>query len=283
MAKTPHSHSKRRWVEEVRSASRKRKSDELTVEEPLELRLLPFQAREAFSLAVTMRTPGHDYELAAGFLWTEGILDHPEQIHRIHYCRNPREPQHFNIVQVALREGVVLDWKRFTRHFYQSSSCGICGKASLEAIRVQGVKPITRSFQVSPATIRTLGDSLRQKQSAFDRTGGLHAAAWFDSTGRLIALREDVGRHNAVDKLLGRFFLTDGVPLKDGILMVSGRASFEIMQKAAVAGVGLVAAVSAPSSLACDLAQEFGITLIGFVRGDRFNIYAGGERIEEEG
>ncbi|PTM53295.1 formate dehydrogenase accessory sulfurtransferase FdhD [Desmospora activa] len=282
MAKAPYSHSSRRWVEEVRATSRKRKPDEVTVEEPMEIRLLPFQAREAFSVAVTMRTPGHDYELAAGFLWTEGILDHPQQIHRIHYCRNPREPQHFNIVQVALREGVDLNWKRFTRHFYQSSSCGVCGKASLEAIRVQGVSPVTRAFQVPPATIRTLGDSLRQKQSAFDRTGGLHAAAWFDLEGRLIAVREDVGRHNAVDKLLGHFFLANGEPLNDGILMVSGRTSFEIMQKAAVAGVGLVAAVSAPSSLACDLAQEFGITLIGFARGNRFNIYTGEERIAEE-
>ncbi|MDR6227562.1 formate dehydrogenase accessory sulfurtransferase FdhD [Desmospora profundinema] len=275
------SSSSRRRIEEVHPDFRKHRMDEVTVEEPLEIRLLPSQAPEAVPLAVTMRTPGHDYELAAGFLWTEGILENPAQIHRIYYCRNPREPQYFNIVQVALQQDVAMDWKRFTRHFYQTSSCGICGKASLEAIRVRGVAPVKRTFQISPSVIRSLPEALRREQTAFDRTGGLHAAAWFDCEGSLLALREDVGRHNAVDKLLGSLFLS-GAPLHDGILMVSGRASFEIMQKAAVAGVAMVAAVSAPSSLACDLAREFGITLIGFMRKDRFNIYTGGERVEEE-
>lgn len=278
MPTSSRSPSSRRRIEEVNPTARRQQTDEVTVEEPLEIRLLPSQAEEAIPVAVTMRTPGHDYALAAGFLWTEGVVTDPAHIRRIHYCRHPDEPQRFNVVQVALKSGVSLDWKRLTRHFYQTSSCGVCGKASLDAIRVRGVAPIKRYFQVSPAVIRTLPEKMRQQQSAFTRTGGLHAAAWFDTQGNLVALREDVGRHNAVDKLLGHFFLTGDFPA-DGILVVSGRASFEIMQKAAVAGIGMVAAVSAPSSLACDLAQEFDMTLIGFLRGDRFNIYTGGNRV----
>lgn len=269
------------WVQQVEGNVSRRVRDVLTVEEPLEIRLVLPRISDPVPIAVTMRTPGNDFELAAGFLFTEGILNSKNSIHRITYCRDPQVDgtQQFNIVNVNLNPGVSIELERLKRNFYTSSSCGVCGKASLEAIRVRGVEPVHEEWTIPASVIPRLGEVLRREQEIFEKTGSLHAAGWFDPAGKLLALREDVGRHNAVDKLIGRLFLTGRTPLSEGILMVSGRTSFEIMQKAAVAGIPIVTAVSAPSNLACKVAKEFGITLIGFARGERFNIYTGGRRI----
>lgn len=272
----------RRTVQHIASGQSDTRLDQVVMEEPLEIRLV-FPGTAPLSIAVTMRTPGNDFELAAGFLFTEGIIPTPDMIRSITYCRDPQRDrqQQYNIVNVDLHPGVQLDLEPLQRNFYTSSSCGICGKASMEAIRVKGVKPVGEGMTVDPRVIVGLGETLRQEQKVFDKTGGLHAAGWFDSRGNLMALREDVGRHNAVDKLLGFTFLEKKIPLSDSILMVSGRTSFEILQKAAVAGIPVVTAVSAPSSLACETAESFGITLIGFARENRFNIYTGKQRIRD--
>jgi FdhD protein len=250
--------------------------DELAVEEPLEIRLAFDRdgRRVRRAVSVTMRTPGHDDELAVGFLFTEGILDSPGQVAKV------EDWGPGNVVRVELNPGVAVDLARLERHFYAASSCGVCGKASLEAVRVRPrSEMIPGRPAIEVATIERLPETQRAAQGAFDRTGGLHAAALFDPSGRLLALREDVGRHNALDKLIGEAFLAGCTPLRDGILLVSGRASFELVQKAAVAGIPVLAAVGAPSSLAVELAREHGMTLVGFVRPDRFNIYAGPDRI----
>ncbi len=250
--------------------------DELAVEEPLEIRLACDQdgRRVRRGISVTMRTPGHDDELAVGFLFTEGILDAPEQVATV------EDWGAGNVVRVELKPGVAVDLARLERHFYTASSCGVCGKASLEAVRVNPrTVPIAGRPMVEAAVIHRLPETLRAVQGVFDRTGGLHAAALFEPDGRLLDLREDVGRHNAVDKLIGSAFLAGRTPIHDGILLVSGRASFELVQKAAVAGIPVLAAVGAPSSLAVELACQHGMTLLGFVRSDRFNIYSGPERI----
>lgn len=272
----------RRRVQRWRGGQACWADDVLVTEEPLEIRLRPPGGAEPVRVAVTMRTPGHDFELAAGFLFTEGILDHPDQIRAISYCTDPDVDgaQPYNIVNVWLREGTPFDPARLQRNFSITSSCGVCGKASLEALYLRGVRPVDDpSFIVDSAVIQRLGDAFREHQRLFERTGGLHAAALFDGAGRLLELREDVGRHNATDKLIGHFFLQRRVPLGRTILMVSGRASFEIVQKAAVAGIPVVVAVSAPSSLAYDAAREFGLTLIGFARGSTFNVYTGAARV----
>lgn len=278
-----------RRVGQVREGVTRWRTDVLAVEEPLEIRVLPDDrpngpgpARAAIPVAVTMRTPGHDFELAAGFLFTEGLLHAVDQVRTISYCVDPDlgGGREYNVVSVALRPGEPFDAGRLRRHFYASSSCGVCGKASLDALRARGVGPVgDPDFRVGAATIARLGDALRGSQRIFDRTGGLHAAGLFDAGGRLVQLREDVGRHNAVDKLVGWAFLERRLPLAGTLLVVSGRASFEIVQKAAAAGIPVVVAVSAPSSLACDAAREFGMTLVGFARGDRFNVYSGAARL----
>lgn len=276
----------RRRVGEVRGDRGRIRDDHLAVEEPLEIRLYPGDGQPHLQVSVTMRTPGHDFELAAGFLFTEGILRDPGQVDHINYCADHSlaSPQRYNIVNVFVRPGEPIDAERLRRNFYTTSSCGVCGKASIEAIQVQGICPIVDDdFVVDKEVFARLGDLLRGAQAIFNKTGGLHAAALFDGDGRLLAIREDVGRHNAVDKLIGQAFLGRQVPLSRRLLMVSGRASFEIMQKAAAAGLPLVAAVSAPSNLACDLARTFGMTLLGFVRGDRFTVYAGSRRIRRHG
>ena len=276
----------RKRVAQVRDGTTQGRDDVLAVEEPLEIRLYPPDGEPFVQVSVTMRTPGHDFELATGFLYTEGVLTDPEQVHSIRYCTDSsvEGEQQYNIVNVILRPGVAFDRERLRRNFYTTSSCGVCGKASIEAIHVRGIPPIVdETFVVDAAIFPRLEDTLRRSQSIFDKTGGLHASGLFDRDGRLIASREDVGRHNAVDKLIGYAVLERKVPLNRHILMVSGRASFEIMQKAAAAGIPIVAAVSAPSSLACDLARAFGMTLVGFVRGSRFNVYAGPERIQVGG
>ncbi len=255
--------------------------DALAVEEPLEIRL-GYEAdgqRLTQSISITMRTPGHDFDLAVGFLFTEGIVQSAEQICHLQHCGGTTGEQG-NVVKVELAAGVAIDFGRLQRHFYTSSSCGVCGKTSIEALQVTGCQTLPKSeLQFAATTIHTLPEKLRAAQSVFDSTGGLHAAALFHAAGDLIALREDVGRHNAVDKLIGAQFRAGHTPLSDSLLLVSGRASFELVQKALVGGIPILAAVGAPSSLAVELAHNFGMTLIGFVRDERFNIYCGAERV----
>lgn len=248
-----------------------RREDLLTVEEPLEVRV----AGEA--VAVLMRTPGEDFDLVAGFLFTEGIIRRPEELGALSYCPSAQAPNLENVVEARLARGVPFDLERFRRSFYATSSCGICGKASIEAIRTQA-PPLHHAFRVKPEVLFGLDQQLRRAQAVFARTGSLHAAALFDPEGRLLVLREDVGRHNAVDKVVGRYVRAAQAP-PPGILMVSGRASFEIVQKALMAGIALIAAVSAPSTLAVDLARESGMTLVGFLRGERANVYSGEHRL----
>jgi FdhD protein len=252
--------------------------DHVATEEPLEIRLL-WESTE-HTVAVTMRTPGADEELAAGFLFAEGVVDRPERIRGIHRPLEERtgEPEP-NVVTVELGEGPDPNLPTLERHFFSSSACGVCGKAGLAALQVRAPGVLPPGPEVDPEIIAALPGRLREAQGLFQATGGLHAAALFDAAGTLLGLREDVGRHNALDKLLGRAFLDGRLPLHDHLVLVSGRTSYEILQKCAVAGVPIVCAVSAPSSLAVELAESFGITLVGFLRGDRFNVYAGAERI----
>ncbi len=254
--------------------------DLLVTEEPLEIRVIVDGA--VWMSTVTMRTPGADFELAAGFLHGEQLILDANDIRRLSYCvdRSIEPAQRYNIVNVALRELTVPELGPPQRSLTMTSSCGVCGKASLDALRLRGVPTIPTGQRVAVATIRALPEALRTGQRLFASTGGLHAAGLFDTAGRLIAVREDIGRHNAVDKLLGWALLERMLPLHQHLLMVSGRTSYEILQKALVAGVPVVCAVSAPSSLAVALANEFGMTLVGFLRGERFNIYTGAERIE---
>lgn len=243
--------------------------DDLAREEPLEIRV------RGRAISVTMRTPGHDEELAAGFLWTEDVIRGRADIAHI-------EPsvRHAagNVINVFLTAGVAVDFQRLTRHVFASSSCGLCGKATIEAVRCR-FRPIQSDVKVSAAVLEGLAEKLRASQQTFDRTGGLHAAGLFDERGQLRVAREDVGRHNAVDKVLGHALRAGWTPLDRSILMVSGRTSFEIMQKALAAGIPIIAAVSAPSSLAADFAQANRQTLIGFLRSGRMNIYTHSERI----
>jgi FdhD protein len=268
----------------------------LAVEEPLEIQLGygTAESRATKSISVTMRTPGYDFELAAGFLMTEGVVQDVNDIERIMYAGSstidegaesstaqtvlPYQPRN-NIVRVELATGVTVSMAHLQRNFYTASSCGICGKASLLAL--QSVCPPRRvnRFSISAETLYTLPARLRAAQRVFDRTGGLHGAGLFHADGELLALREDVGRHNAVDKLLGAEFLADRTPLRDSLLLLSGRASFELLQKALMGGVAMVASVGAPSSLAVRVAKEFDITLVGFLRDQHFNVYHGAEHV----
>jgi FdhD protein len=255
--------------------TRRQRRDRLATEEPMEIRVEEPGAEQR-NVAVTMRTPGHDFDLAAGFLFTEGLIDGTRDVRGIRYCAVPREEQHYNVVSVGVTRALA-DFE-MQRNFYATSSCGICGKASLDAIETR-CAPVADGPVVDAALLVGLPDELRRAQSVFDRTGGLHAAALFDAAGKLLVAREDVGRHNAVDKVIGAELLAGRLPLSDRILLVSGRASFEIVQKAARAGIPIICAVSAPSSLAVDTARRFGMTLAGFLRDERFNVYAGPQRI----
>ncbi len=260
-------------------------ADVLAVEEPLEicLRSGPAGQRTRRTISVTMRSPGQDAELAAGFLWTEGIVTDPSQIIDIQPCGPVLASGSRNVVHVELRD-IALDLARLERHFYTSSSCGVCGKTSIEAVcQVRRAIASTSEPHLDPTVVKQLPHKLRSAQTVFDRTGGLHAAALFDAEGRLGCLREDVGRHNAVDKVIGAELLAGRLPLSTAILLVSGRASFELVQKAMMAGIPVLAAVGAPSSLAVELARDCGLTILGFVREDRFNIYTGMDRIEGNG
>jgi len=260
------------------NASR-RADDAVVTEEPLEIRLLAGGATQ--SLAVTMRTPGNDFELAAGFLLGEGIVRAIDDIAEISYCLDPDidADQRYNIVNVSLSAPRLPDMSRFERHFTMNSSCGICGRANLDALRDAGVTPIDDDTKVGIETIYSLPERMREAQRVFEATGGLHAAALFRADGEFVVAREDIGRHNAVDKLSGWALTNRRIPLAGHLLLVSGRASYEILQKAAVARIPIVCAVSAPSSLAIDLAAEFNITLVGFVRGTKANVYSATERI----
>ena len=261
-----------------------RRRDTLAVEEPLEARVSwtgPDGARRTESLAITMRTPGADFELVAGFLHGEGILSSPDQLGELTYCRGGegREDQEYNVVEARLRPGVSFDLERVRRNFYTTSSCGVCGKASLEAVSAHGCTVLGPGFRLSAELVPHLPERLLERQRAFARTGGLHAAGLFDAAGTCLAAHEDVGRHNAVDKVLGEAFLARALPAIERCLVVSGRASFELVQKAVMAGVPMLVAVGAPSSLAVDLAREFNQTLVGFARDGGFNVYTGDERI----
>ncbi|HEV8132984.1 MAG TPA: formate dehydrogenase accessory sulfurtransferase FdhD [Acidobacteriota bacterium] len=250
----------------------RRFADCLANEEPLEIRV------GDFPLSVTMRTPGHDFELAAGFLFTEGVIQGREQLGDLRQGSSADGQPSSNVVQVELA-GVLLDRDRMQRNFFVASSCGICGKASIDAVRAHGIRCPSSEIRFDPDLLCTLPEALRSAQAVFGQTGGLHAAALFDSAGKLIVLREDVGRHNAVDKVIGWALLEGRIPLSENVLMVSGRGGFEIIQKALMAGIPAVSSVSAPSSLAVKLARELGLTLVGFLRGRRFLVYSGEERL----
>ncbi|MFF0739993.1 formate dehydrogenase accessory sulfurtransferase FdhD [Streptomyces sp. NPDC004111] len=267
----------RRRVIRIRDGAVSTRPDTLVAEEPLEIRL------DGKPLAITMRTPGDDFALAAGFLVSEGVIGDGSEVANIVYCAGAKEDgtNSYNVVDVRLTPGTPVPDITLERNVYTTSSCGLCGKASLDAVRTTARHPIadTPPLRVAPGLLSALPERLRAAQQVFDKTGGLHAAALFSETGELLDVREDVGRHNAVDKLVGRA-LTDGrLPLSRAILLVSGRASFELAQKAVMAGIPFLAAVSAPSSLAVDLAAETGLTLVGFLRGAQLNVYAGEERI----
>ncbi|MFF1543286.1 formate dehydrogenase accessory sulfurtransferase FdhD [Streptomyces sp. NPDC058291] len=281
--------TERRTVIRIRDGAVTTRPDTLVAEEPLEIRL------NGKPLAITMRTPGDDFALAAGFLVSEGVLAAASDLLNIVYCagatledpslpggaESGRGSNSYNVVDVRTAPGLAIPDITLERNVYTTSSCGLCGKASLDAVRTTARWPIadTPPLRVDPELLASLPDRLRAAQRVFDRTGGLHAAALFSEDGELLDVREDVGRHNAVDKLVGRALQNEGLPLSRTILLVSGRASFELAQKAVMAGIPLLAAVSAPSSLAVDLAAETGLTLVGFLRGSSMNVYAGEDRI----
>jgi FdhD protein len=269
--------------------------EKLAVEEPLEIQLVYGSegARKIKSVSVTMRTPGHDFELATGFLLTEGVIRDSLDLADIRYVAgrssadNDYQAQdsivsdrpHRNTIAVEIHPGVSVSLTSLERNFYTTSSCGICGKASLLAIRSVCPPRIANEFTIDPVLLYKFPERLRSAQSVFDCTGGLHAAGLFDAEGSLLSVREDVGRHNAVDKLIGGAFLADCIPLRDKLLMLSGRASFELLQKAVMAGIPMVVSVGAPSSLALQVARDFDVTLVGFLREDHFNVYHGAERL----
>jgi len=253
----------------------RRKEDFLAAEEPLEIRV------GDEPLSVTMRTPGHDLELAAGFLFTEGLVQEQSQIVALRDDFPEEEKNRGNVVRAELAPESAPDFEKVRRHFFAASSCGICGKASIDSVRARTLAPPNPGFILDPEVLVRLPDVLRASQAVFGRTGGLHAAALFNATGELLVLRKDIGRHTAVDKVIGWALLENRVPLSESIMLVSGRGGFEIVQKAIVAGTPVVASVSAPSSLAVQLARELSLTLIGFLRGRRFVIYAGEERVAQ--
>lgn len=263
-------------VARMRDQLRESVDDRVAVEEPLEIRLGYGVAgeRRTSSVSITMRTPCDDEDLATGFLFTEGIVQSADDIALVKPCQGD------NTVRVELEDGVIVDLERLQRHFYTTSSCGVCGKASLDALYAQGARaPGVTKAAFRQDVLVTIPEKLRAAQATFEETGGLHAAAAFTPQGELVVVREDVGRHNAVDKVIGALLMQDALPAASLGLVVSGRASFELMQKTLLAGMPLLAAVSAPSSLAVELAREFNVTLIGFLRGDTFNVYAGEERL----
>lgn len=267
-------------ITRVENGSASAADDILVTEEPLEIRLGhgPLDDRKEFRLSVTMRTPGNDEELTLGFLFTEGLISDPGQVVRVVPCENVKEEERGNVVRAELHPSVIVDPAKWQRNFYTTSSCGVCGKSSIEAVRAQCSRPLGKTPKLDHALITSLPDRMRAGQTVFKHTGGIHAAALFNELGELLLLREDVGRHNAVDKVVGAAIAQpdNRRPRTDNqILLVSGRAGFELVQKCVVAGIPAMAAVGAPSSLAVQLARESGLLLIGFLRGDRFNVYSG--------
>ncbi|MEU4450108.1 formate dehydrogenase accessory sulfurtransferase FdhD [Nocardioides sp. NPDC023903] len=265
-----------RPVLRVRDGVISRRPDTLAAEEPMEIRV------NGRPLTVTMRTPGGDFDLAIGFLVSEGVVHSAEDVASVRYCAGATADggNTYNVVDVGLAAHVAPPDASLERSFYTTSSCGLCGKASLEAVRTSSAWSVAEdTLRVTPELLTTLPERLREAQRVFDSTGGLHAAGLFDAEGDLLCVREDVGRHNAVDKVIGHALREGLVPLRNSMLMVSGRASFELVQKAVMAGIPLLAAVSAPSSLAVDLADDNGLTLVGFLRGSSMNIYSGTDRI----
>ncbi|MDV5149372.1 formate dehydrogenase accessory sulfurtransferase FdhD [Streptomyces sp. SBC-4] len=273
--------TERRRVMRIRGGAVNTRPDTLVAEEPLEIRL------NGKAIAITMRTPGDDFALAAGFLVSEGVLAAASDVRNIVYCAGATDDGRntYNVVDVQLAPDVVVPDISLERNVYTTSSCGLCGKASLDAVRTTARFPIadTPPVRLTPALLSVLPERLRAAQRVFDSTGGLHAAALFTEDGELLDVKEDVGRHNAVDKLVGRALREGLLPLERAVLLVSGRASFELAQKAVMAGIPVLAAVSAPSSLAVDLAAETGLTLVGFLRGPDMNVYAGEHRIVVQG
>jgi len=269
--------ARRRVIRQQVGAPPQRGEDIVTVEEPLEIRV------GGHALAITMRTPGHDVELALGFLISEGIIRSGEDVQAGRYCAGATEDgvNTYNVLDISLAEGVPAPDPSLARAFYTSSSCGLCGRASIDAVRSRSAYGISDvDTVIDPAALAAMPQRLRDQQAVFDKTGGLHAAGLFDAvSGEILAVREDIGRHNAVDKVIGWAADAGRLPLTGTVLMVSGRASFELTQKAWMAGIPVLAAVSAPSSLAVDLAAETGMTLIGFLRGDAMVIYSGAERV----
>jgi len=260
----------------VRSGRQQQRPDRLATEEPLEIRVAG-PGQDPVSASVTMRTPGHDFELAAGFLFAEGLIG-THDVHAIRYCGDTENGRrHDNVVTVDLRRPV--DPALFTRRFAATAACGVCGKATLDDLAVR-CEPVGAGPTMPVSRLLVLADELRARQSVFERTGGLHAAGLFDTEAELLVVREDIGRHNAVDKIIGHALLADRLPLADRVLMVSGRLGFEIVQKAATAAIPVVAAVSAPSTLAVETAERFGMTLVGFLRGDNCNVYSHPERLQ---
>ena len=255
----------------------------MATEEPLEIRIGYSRSdgsRAEENVSITMRTPGHDEDLAVGFLFTEGIIHSRADVQGVVSRGQPAPNGLTNVLRVELTPGVTVDFKRLERNFYTTSSCGVCGKASIDAVAVQGQYDASAMrFQVRADVLGTLPAALKERQTVFEQTGGLHASGLFEATGSVIAVREDVGRHNALDKLIGRALLDDELPLASHGIVVSGRASFELLQKAKMAGCPFFAAVGAPSSLAVDLANEFGMTLVGFLKPGRFNVYSRPDRI----
>lgn len=270
-------------VHRYRAGEMRRARDTVSLEEPMEVRVRPAGSQEGTAVAITMRTPGEDFELVAGFLLTEGVIAHPRDVTEFTYCRSGKGAQEYNVVEARLAPGVSVDLARLSRNVFTSSSCGVCGKASLEALEVEGCAPIpdAGTLRLTPDQLAALPDRLRAGQGDFDRTGGIHAAGLAGPDGRIDRVHEDVGRHNAVDKAIGAAFLRRALPLGDHALVVSGRASFEMVQKALAGGAAAVVAVGAPSSLAIDLARRFNLTLAGFTRGGGFNLYAGAQRVCE--
>jgi FdhD protein len=268
-------------VQRIGRGKRETVEDSVAAEEPLEIRVIRHDGGQSVqqSLVVTMRTPGDDFELAAGFLYNEGVVQRREDILDIAYCLDEAQPQERNVVSVTLGPDAKLDPTRLDRNFFASSSCGVCGKATLESLELRGQSLVEGGPLFSERVLKTLPAAMRERQLTFQQTGGLHASALFDSQANLIDLREDIGRHNTVDKLVGERLMKGELPLSESGLVVSGRAGFEILQKTLAARVPLVAAVGAPSTLAVDVATEFGITLIGFLNADGFNVYSRPDRI----
>jgi len=264
------------------SDSFEEKTDTVAVEAPLEMRLGfgPETEREQKSISVTMRTPGNDEELTLGFLITEGIISTPDDLLSIKHCGDVKEEEKKNIIRAELKPTIKIDWSKLDRHFYTTSSCGVCGKSSIDAVKSNYLTRISSTLKASVSTILQLAEQLNDSQLVFNLTGGIHASALFNSQGKILMIREDIGRHNALDKIIGASGIANNFPLHENILLLSGRISFELVQKSAVVGIPIIAAFGAPSSLAIELAEEMNICLVGFLKKDKFNIYSGKDKIQ---